>query len=91
MPEWLIFLVVIWFFFGVLGRRARWGCGSRHRRLGTAPGAARFESRSKPRPRQVAPPPPETAEQRLQRQFVEGRLTMEEYETELAKVILRQT
>lgn len=72
MPEWFILMVALWFFFGVSGRRS---CGRSPHRL------HRHGPRSLPRP--APPSPPETAERRLQREFVEGRLSLEEYEAAL--------
>ena len=112
MPEWMIWMAVVWVFFAIRGRH---GCGwggvhrghlrgghgryapgtperpvhlgtARGARLAGPRGAARYgdlervgaaRSRGRPAPR------PETVEERLQRQFVEGRLTIEEYEEAL--------
>lgn len=90
MPEWLIWMAAFWFFFAVTGRRS---CGRGANRLrdrgatsrpavprADRPGARTF-------PRSAPAPPVETAEARLQREFVEGRLTMEEYEAALWREI----
>lgn len=68
------------FAFGTPGRPVQ---------IGTHPDARGLRARNAPhadrrrRSTQGPTKPPETAEQRLQRQFVEGRLTIEEYESKL--------
>lgn len=89
MPEWLIWGALIWVFFAIARSR---GCGwhgsrTRHGRRLSVPDDAGVDPRRSRAPRRVAPPPAVTAEQRLQRDFVDGRLTMEEYERELSKVL----
>ncbi len=88
MPEWLIWGGVVWFILAIMGRR---GCSWRGPRLhrvgdrrsvGRARTAARLPGRRAPS--RVAPAPPkETAEERIRRRFVEGRITLDQYEAEL--------
>ena len=89
MPEWLIWGALIWVFFAIArGRGCGWhGSGTRHGRRLSGPDDARVDPHRSRGSRRVAPPPAVTAEQRLQRDFVDGRLTMEEYERELSKVL----
>lgn len=77
--EWLIFVLVCWVAVRFLGvgrtRRGRWA----GRRLRGRP----------PEPQALPPKPvaaPETAEQRLRREYVEGTLTVEQYERELDRL-----
>lgn len=84
MPEWWLIAIAIWCAVMFSGRR---GCGWRGDRR-TAPDSERLASRSgRSHARRTGSAPRETAEQRLQREFVDGRLTMDEYERELARVL----
>lgn len=88
MPEWLIWMVAIWFIFGFMGRGCSWGRrrlhrvhGRRSRHLAGVDGGARLpRTRTQSHP---APEPKETPEERIRRRFVEGRTTLDEYEAEL--------
>lgn len=77
--EWLIFGLVCWAVVRFLGinrcgaARGRW----EHRRM---PAARREPALPQ------APAPAESAEQRLRRQYVEGTLTVEQYERELDRL-----
>jgi hypothetical protein len=88
MPEWLIVVAVIWFVSSVVGRR-RSCCGGRvrdPRRVTHSRGRGPGARRDLPRRGTVARPQ-ETPEERIRREFVEGRLTLEEYEAELWGVL----
>ncbi len=71
-----------WLYVGGPWGGGRWGGGWRR---GSLPGE-RMERELPTAARSgrvAAPRPPETAEERLRREFVEGKLTMEEYESRL--------
>lgn len=86
-PEWLIFVAILWLVFG--GRR--WGgCGrgdyARERILeASARHRSRVRSRDRSEARRAETPalPQQPLEDRLRRDYVAGRLTVEEYETRL--------
>lgn len=79
--EWLIFILVCWAAVRFLapGRCGEGRWASRQLRGARAP---------KPLPQKQSPPQPEpeTEEQRLRRQYVEGSLTVEQYERELDRL-----
>lgn len=87
MSGWVIWAVAIWFIIGVMSGR---GCSWHGRRLhqartasrGRNLGRTRAASIGSPRARTAAPPK-ETAEERIRRRFVEGRITLDQYEAEL--------
>lgn len=74
--EWLIFVLVCWVAVRFLGvgrtRRGRWA-------------GRRLRGRPPEPPPQLAAAP-ETVEQRLRREYVEGKLTVEQYERELDRL-----
>lgn len=84
MPEWLIIVIVFIVFSRVLrARRYDAGC-MRGRPRGLH--ARRREQLERERQRAVPPPRVETPMEALQRKYVEGSITVEEYETELDKL-----
>jgi hypothetical protein len=98
MPEWVIWAVLIWLFFRVSGGARCAMIGAHHRprvrpggwhagegELGAAPRLDRSHRRAVaggPKDRRPTREP-ETVEARLALAFVEGRLSMEEYEEAL--------
>lgn len=90
MAGWLIWAVAIWFVFNIMSRR---GCGWRGSRLHRIRGADQSRGgRSRPqrirssRSRATSRAPArskETAEERIRRRFVEGRIDLDQYEAEL--------
>ncbi len=93
--EWMIFILVCWVAVRFLGVATGRGRGERweERRLRRA---ERWEERRlgraerrgvTPPPVRVAPPKPvETPEEKLRRQYVEGTLSVEQYERELDRL-----
>jgi hypothetical protein len=77
MPEWLVFMLVVWFAMRVLsGARCRHG---------------RHESRGRIRGESAGPPLPprkheETIEEELRRRYVLGEMNVEEYERALDRL-----
>lgn len=87
MPEWLIILIV----FFVVSRVVRSRGHGRHCMGGRSQRLDRAERRALRRESQPAIPAakPETPMEALQRRYVEGNLTVEQYEAELDKLYRR--
>ncbi len=81
-PEWLVIGAVIWFLVSAR-RRARWARRERWRRRWGGYAEQRAEVAEAPRPRAL---PPESPLERAQREYVNGRITVEEYERELDRI-----
>jgi hypothetical protein len=84
MPEWLIVLVVF-FVMSRIVRKRRYGvgCGGRMHRLDRARERALSKGGTT---RAVPAAPPESPMEALQRRYVDGSLTVEQYEAELDRL-----
>ena len=84
MPEWLILLIIWFIVMRVQSRGSRCGPRSVPRRRHTGLHYARGMRLNPP-----AAPPAETPLQSLQREFVSGAITVEQYEQKLDRLLRR--
>lgn len=83
MPEWLLFLAIVFIAFRIR-RRHRWHRRIRDERLRAARAGRELPGTSAP-----AMPPRETPLESLQRRFVAGSISVEQYEAELDRMLRR--
>ena len=83
MPEWLLFLAIVFIAFRIRGRR-RWHRRMRDETLRAARAAHEVPGTSTP-----AVLPRETPLESLQRRFVAGSISVEQYEDELDRLLRR--
>ncbi|MGH7480562.1 MAG: hypothetical protein ACRELV_00275 [Longimicrobiales bacterium] len=90
-PEILIFAAILWLLLG-RGRRGACGGGRLDRERGLEPRARHARPRRDRvagRRQQPATLPPESVEDRLRREYVAGRISVEEYESRLDELYRR--
>ena len=88
MPEWLI-IVIVFIVMSRIVRRNRYGAqcmSGRSHRLRARERRALREERAAGQMRSMPAPKVETPMEALQRRYVEGNITVEQYESELDKL-----